>query len=195
MVLSDKTILKRMPELVWLPLSDKDVSVEGLFSQINPNSLDLTISEEYMRPIKKQTFVDYGFKSAEDQKRYADEYWMKDYPSEDNYITLYPGEVILSCTREFITMPKDLCGQLFTKSTLGRMFINHMMAGVVDAGFEGRLTLELKNDCFHKVRIPIGARIVQLIFYQLDYVPDNAYGERHSRYMNAKTVECAKWAS
>ena len=93
-------------------------------------------------------------------------------------------------------MPEDMCGQLFTKSTLGRMFINHMMAGVIDAGFHGVLTLELKNDGVHTIRIPVGARIVQMVCYGLAFVPDRTYGEatRKSRYMNARTVETAKWS-
>ena len=107
---------------------------------------------------------------------------------------LKPNHVVLACTREYVRIPKDLYGQLFVKSSLARMFVNHLMAGVVDSGFEGRLTLELKNDGVHTIRIPVGARVVQLCLFELDYLPEATYGERISRYMNAETVECSKWS-
>lgn len=194
MILSDKTITKRLSELIWIPKSDKSVTVEGLLSQINPNSFDLTISDTFKRPVNGlDAPIVYGFQNKHEQEVYQQDYW-QEYVSPNGYILLKPNHVVLACTREYIRMPKDLCGQLFTKSTLGRMFINHMMAGVIDAGFEGRLTLELKNDGIHTIRIPVGARIVQMVIYKLDYVPDEAYNDRNSRYMNAETVECAKWA-
>ena len=192
MVLSDKTILKRLPELVWTPKSDEGVIPYVLFKQINPNSLDLTISENIFLPERRTEPVIYGFKNEEDHERYQKEYW-HEYKCPNGYVTLSPGHVILACTREYIRMPKDLCGEIFTKSTLGRMFINHMMAGVIDAGFEGRITLELHNPGIHTIRIPVGARIVQMILYTLDEIPEKSYAERSSRYMNAETVECAKW--
>ena len=87
------------------------------------------------------------------------------------------NDIILGATREYVTMPEDMCGQLYTKSTMGRMFINHMMAGVVDAGFQGVLTLELRNDGVHTVRLPVGARVVQMICYGLTILPDRSYGD------------------
>ena len=65
-------------------------------------------------------------------------------------------------------------------------------AGVIDAGFHGRLTLELRNDGPHKVRIPVGSRVVQIYLMRLDGIPAHLYGERQSKYMDAETVECAK---
>ena len=80
-------------------------------------------------------------------------------------------------------MPCNVCGQVYTKSSLGRVFINHMMAGVIDAGFEGTITLELRNEGKHKIILPYGARVVQLQFMSLDEAPERDYAHRSSRYM------------
>ena len=194
MILVDKQIQTRLHSMFNLRKSE-NVTAENLLKQINPNSIDLTISKNYKRPNQLKNEVVYGFSCEEERQIYNLAYW-SDYEASDGFITMKPGDIILGATREFVTMPEDMCGQLFTKSTMGRMFINHMMAGVIDAGFHGVLTLELHNPGVHTVRIPVGARVVQMICYGLKMVPDRAYGEatRKSRYMNTQTVECAKWS-
>lgn len=190
MILSDKTIKTILRSLVDLG-SSENVSIEDLQKQINPNSIDLTIGSTYKRPVKSAQQWVYGFRHQKEADKYAADCWKKS-EAKSGYILLEPGAVILACTREFITMPENICGQIYTKSTLGRMFINHMMAGVVDAGFSGRLTLELKNEGPHIVRIPVGARVVQMVLEKLDKAAAEPYGKRPSRYDEAFTAECAK---
>ena len=190
MILRDITITGMLPNIIDLDRSDKTVDLNSLISQVNPNSLDLTIGNKYKRPVKHPAPVTYGFEGPNDRERYDFEYWVDE--QDERYITLEPDQSVLACTREYITMPENLCGQLFTKSSLGRMFINHMMAGVIDAGFHGKLTLELRNDGPHKVRIPVGSRVVQIYLMRLDGIPGHLYSERPSKYMGAETVECAK---
>ena len=195
MVLVDSQIEKRLLEIVNVSKSE-NVRYQDLLKQVNPNSLDLTIGKSYKRPNPVKNPVLYGFSSEEERKLYNLAYWTDcDADNDGGYIVLKPNDIILGVTREYLTMPKDISGQLFTKSTMGRMFINHMMAGLVDAGFSGRLTLELKNDSVHTIRIPVGAPVVQMTCFGLETAPRRTYSDasRHSRYMHADTVECAKW--
>lgn len=193
MIFADSQIHARIFEMFDIEKS-KGVTAEGLIMQVNPNSVDLTIADTYKRPNALKPPVVYGFSGEKEQKLYNLTYWT-DCKAEDGYITMKPNDIILGNTREYVTMPDNMCGQLFTKSTMGRMFINHMMAGVIDAGFHGVLTLELHNTGVHTIRIPVGARVVQMVCYGLDVVPYRTYSalSRGSRYMNAETVECAKW--
>ena len=89
-------------------------------------------------------------------------------------------------------VPPNLCGQVFTKSTLGRTFVNHMMAGVIDAGFEGKLTLEFKNDSQNDIVIPFGSRVVQLVYMLLCEKSKEPYNMRKNRYNKAEQCESAK---
>lgn len=149
---------------------------------INPNSVDLTIALPFYKPIPSLIPLEYG-------KGTPDEYWKR-----MNYgITLEPGDVILAGTAEYVKMPAGYCGQIFMKSSLGRMFINHMMAGVIDSGFEGCVTLELKNEGAHTVYIPIGARVVQMVVYKMDGEPETPYNKKAtSRYCYAEGIEFSK---
>lgn len=186
-VLCDGSISRILTELVDLTKSE-DVCIEGLARQINPASLDLTIGMKYRRAVKCSDDVTYGFKHEKEAEFYSGEKYWKKCSAKSGFILLQPGDAVLACTREFIRMPLNVSGQIFTKSTLGRMFINHMMAGFVDPGFEGRLTLELVNEGPHCVKIPVGARVVQMILSKLDR-KSAAYA---GRYFGAEGVETAK---
>lgn len=186
-VLSDKSIEKMIFDLVWLEKS-QDVTVDELPMQINPASLDLTIAADHLRAKRSDTVVTYGFRHKKEAEVYAGEKFWQASLAKSGYILLQPGTAILASTREFIRMPENVCGQIFTKSTLGRMFVNHMMAGFVDPGFQGRLTLELVNEGPHTIRIPVGARIVQIILTKLDKKAVPYTG----RYFGADGAEIAK---
>ena len=186
-VLGSKSLQSMVFSLVNLEKSE-GVLNDDLLQQINPASLDLTIGQKYLRAKRNDKVVRYGFRNDKEAEVYGcDTYWQK-CSAKGGFILLQPGDAVLGCTREYIEMPENMCGQIFTKSTLGRMFLNHMMAGFVDPGFKGRLTLEIVNEGPHTVQIPVGARVVQLIVSKLDK-KGAAYA---GRYMGAKCAETAK---
>lgn len=190
MILSDATIKTMINYLVDVSKSENTTSTD-VWNQVNPNSIDLTIGVVYKRPVRSEKAWIYGFRNEAEAEKYSNECWLTR-TAKSGFILLEPGDIILGVTREYVQMPDNVCGQIFTKSTLGRMFINHMMAGVVDAGFHGRLTLELKNEGMHSVKIPVGARVCQMVFSMLDKGAVIPYNIKVNRYNGAETVECAK---
>ena len=180
MILNDATIGNMLYQLFDFNKSSTTMSV--VKKQINPNSVDLTLDRDVMR-INGYYTIMYGENNSN--------CWGYKYETEDNLL-IKPNDCILCCTREYIVMPPTLCGQVFTKSTFGRMFVNHMMAGVVDAGFEGRLTLEFKNDSQNDIIIPFGSRVVQLVYMQLCEKVREPYNMRKNRYNKAEQCEAAK---
>ena len=92
-------------------------------------------------------------------------------------IKLFPGEVVLASTLEFVTIPRDVACDLKLKSTLGRLWINHSLAGWCDPGFSGQITLELQNLGPEPFVLDAGRRIAQLIFIKMESEPDLAYGD------------------
>ena len=92
-------------------------------------------------------------------------------------IKLFPGEVVLASTREYVRIPRDVACDLKLKSTLGRLWINHSLAGWCDPGFEGNITLELQNLGPEPFVLEAGRRIAQLIFHAMESEPEIAYGD------------------
>ncbi len=92
-------------------------------------------------------------------------------------VKLFPGEVVLACTHEWVKIPRDVACDLKLKSTLGRLWINHSLAGWCDPGFEGDITLELQNLGPIPFVLEANRRIAQLIFMAMESEPAVAYGE------------------
>ncbi|MFW6002192.1 MAG: dCTP deaminase, partial [archaeon] len=58
---------------------------------------------------------------------------------------LKPGDFVLATTLEWIEIPSDLSAQVCGKSTWARKGLIVEMAGFIDPGFTGNITLEIKN--------------------------------------------------
>ena len=175
-VLCDKEISKYI-QAGMIDFSRSETDWSAVQNQINPNTLDLTLGHFIQWPKENQTPLVFG------RPYQAEDFWELQEVNFDEGVLLAPGDLFLGCSREYFRMPKDVCGQVYTKSSLGRVFINHMMAGVIDAGFEGTITLELRNEGKHNVVIPYGARVVQIQFSYLSDYPELDYSQRVSRYM------------
>ncbi len=184
-VISDSGILKLISEgLVDFAQSETDY--DSVVRQVNPNTLDLSLGMHCRRPKENTTPFVFGAPHS------TGDYWELIRMDPERGILLKPGDIFLGCSREYLRIPKDVCGQVFTKSSLGRVFINHMMAGVIDAGFEGTITLEFKNEGQHSIIIPYGARVVQLQFSRLESVPERDYSVRKNRYQGQVMPEPAR---
>lgn len=92
-------------------------------------------------------------------------------------IKLYSGEVVLASTLEYVRIPRNVACDLKLKSTLGRLWINHSLAGWCDPGFQGNITLELQNLGPEPFVLEAGRRIAQLIFISMESEPEVAYGD------------------
>jgi dCTP deaminase len=87
------------------------------------------------------------------------------------------GEFALGVTLEWIAVPDDLVARLDGKSSLGRLgLLIHATAGLVDPGWEGRLTLELMNLAPLPITLWPGMKIGQLSFIRMTTAVDNPYG-------------------
>jgi dCTP deaminase len=121
---------------------------------INPASIDLTI---------EQTYIDL----TRDTKLFMGE----------GGLTLNIGQPILATTAEYIKLPGIYAGSVFLKSSLARQGLDHALAGWVDPGFKGQLTLELH--AHRPVALVPGQRIVQLVLWVMQMEPDSIYNGRY----------------
>lgn len=85
------------------------------------------------------------------------------------YIELGPGEFVLLQTHEYLKLPGNICATCTGRSSIGRLGLTvHVTAGFIDPGFEGTLTLEVKNMSKFTYKIPCGIRICQLLFFRIN---------------------------
>lgn len=98
--------------------------------------------------------------------------------------TLTPGQFILAHTVEFVRIPNWVESVFQLKSSRAREGLEHLLAGYIDPGFSGQVTLELLNvNQRHSIELRSGMRIGQLRFNSLDVPPLRSYAVT-GRYMN-----------
>jgi dCTP deaminase len=105
---------------------------------------------------------------------------------------LEPGEFVLAHTLEYVKVPSKYAMRFMLKSSRAREGIEHSLAGFIDAGFEGSITLELSN-VRRMTSVPIwyGMRIGQFEIVELDGVPLETYGKK-GHYHGDSSVQSSK---
>ncbi len=100
------------------------------------------------------------------------------YSLEDSPYFMAPGEFVLGATEEYIRVPKDMEAVFQLKSSRGREGYEHALAGYIDPGFHGQVTLELSNlNRRHYLPLVKGMLIGQLRFMKLNSTPTRSYAE------------------
>lgn len=113
-----------------------------------------------------------------------------------NDYVLKPNEFILGSTIEKVKLPSTVSAFLDGKSGLGRKGIGtHITAGFIDAGFEGNVTLEIKNNSDKQFRLSEGMLIGQLIFFELKSECMRPYGSDglNNHYQNSVGTVLSKY--
>lgn len=105
---------------------------------------------------------------------------------------LDPGVFALAHTAEFVRIPNNFEAQFQLKSSRGREGYEHLLAGYIDPGFMGQITLELTNVTRYK-QLPLyaGFRIGQLRFMKIDQIPHRPYSLT-GRYHNDTGVQLSR---
>ncbi|MGR5911385.1 dCTP deaminase [Bacillus cereus] len=77
---------------------------------------------------------------------------------------VYPGQLIIASTFEYLRMPQELFGLLVTRSSWNRLGLS--ISSIVQPGYSyGVLTLELLNSSSNPIALYPGLRFVQLLLF------------------------------
>ncbi len=89
-------------------------------------------------------------------------------------------------TKEYIKFPSNVAGELWIRTSWARKGILSSF-GMIDAGFEGNLTLSAYNT--HKdIEIPIGETFAQMVFHKLGEEVGKNYAERSGNYQGKRGI-------
>ena len=103
---------------------------------------------------------------------------------------LRPGQTMLAHTIEKCNFADNTAALFRIKSSMGRIFLEHMDAGWVDPGFHGSLTLEFKNmSMHHSIRLRTGDKIGQLVFFKGDAVAEHQSYRTKGNYNGSEGVK------
>lgn len=171
-ILSDRDIidLVRKNELVIEPFDHGMVRENGLDLSIGSNYCRLKKTDKVFDPVSSPRAIDF-------------------YECGDEFeFIIYPNERVLLHTEEYIKMPNYLAGLVNLRSSWARVGL-YIPPTVVDAGFEGQLTIELIGSTF-PVKVSTGMRLLHLILVKLNTPTSSPY---RGRYQGQRKVRLPKW--
>lgn len=153
-------------------LSDKDI-VEGIVRKtisiepfnsknLTPNGYDLTIDEILIPSMEKKI-------------KYGD-------------VEISPKTWFLISTKEYVKISGEIVGQLWIRTSYARKGILSSF-GMIDAGFEGNLTLSAFNSSEKSVKISIGETFAQVILIKILSLPKSLYEQHSGNYMRQKGIK------
>lgn len=190
MNLSDTTINWRFDQLFPPGKGDNDTIDRKM--QVQPSTVDLRLGRVFYR-MKHPNTVLPSKRPINPRSAQASDYFERYEVAEGSPFVMHPGPggFVLGATMEHVAVPHDLVGFVDGRSSYGRWGLRiHSTAGLIDAGFQGIITLEISLDSHFELEIYPGDRICQIRFEKLDLPSNRPYGHesRKSKYQNQAGV-------
>lgn len=135
-------------QLIELCEAEKPLIAPYRVAQINPASIDLRLGNEFL------------------DLRTGGRYQVTTF-------TLNPGDAILACTLEYVSIPVWCSATVFLKSSAARLGLDHALAGWIDPGFHGQLTLELH--AHRSIILEAGKCYMQMVMQKNSAIPHYDY--------------------
>ncbi len=98
-----------------------------------------------------------------------------DKPHKFERFILSPGQLVLCHSMEYTRIPDNACAMLLSKSSTGRIGLEHLHAGWGDCGFSGEWVFELKNLALWPIELVAGERYMQLVLMDMCAPPERTY--------------------
>lgn len=176
-------------------------NVELVDEQFQPASIDFTLGRHFrafknggldQQPTVTRFTNDYVKSNVIDVSDFDPAAEMEEF--EADHLILHPFQFCLGTTAERVRLPADLRGVLYGRSSLARLgLVVHTVAGNLDPGFDGEITLELLNVGSRILKIPAGWRIAHVSFEELDKAAGQPYGiKKNSKYQGQQGATASR---
>ncbi|OGG39878.1 dCTP deaminase [Candidatus Kaiserbacteria bacterium GWA2_50_9] len=183
-ILTKKEILDRLQKksIVLSPSLDS--------FQLQTHAIDLRLGFTFLIP-KAWRLTNNGREAldVDPLKDHGPEYFDIFELEQGQHFDLLPEEYVLVSTFETLRMPNDLMAVLYPRSSINRKGLSVDLTGIIDAGYEGQLTLPIRNNTNSQViRLHPGERFCQIVFEELVHT----IMPRKSRWHQKDVVEKGK---
>jgi len=166
-------------------------------SQYGPQSIDLRLGTSFrINRLTKFAYIGKDLLQGKEDgsnghSRIKSFYDALTLPVGQEFI-LHPHQFILASTLEYVCMPPDYYGLVLGRSSWGRLGLNIATATMIQAGFKGCLTLELRNLGETPLSLRVGLRIAQLTLVSAPESVGGDYLGRAEKYIGSVTAEVSK---
>lgn len=157
---------------------DKNLIITPLLeeTQLNGASIDLRLGTEFKVSIPTRSPLIGVVEEPIDQ------FFQSTFRSFGEDFILYPNQLVLVNSFEYIRIPNDLVGMISTRSSLNRLGLN--VTSIIHPGYAGTLTLQLENNGVNAIKLTCGMRLIQLILFTSAAVPQAYVSNSVSKYIS-----------
>jgi dCTP deaminase len=142
---------------------------------VQQNGIDFRVGNEFAISTATAGTETIDSTSSEDIKRFY-----RISKSDNGYFVFSPLHHYLLTTKEKIKMPNNLMGFCGLRSTFARLgFVSPLT--IIDAGFEGTLTIGVFYGGNSPIKVPVGCRFLHVVFAQLRNKTDTPYQGQYKR--------------
>lgn len=134
-------------------------------SQVNATGVDLRLGYDFLvsimtrRPSIELSCGDQGHRSISS-------YFQETRRDLGDVFLLYPNQVALATTLEYVSVPKNMFADIVSRSSFNRLGVQ--LTTSVQPGYRGCVSLELVNHGQSPIELVVGGRIVEARFYEID---------------------------
>ncbi|MQW90702.1 dCTP deaminase [Sinorhizobium saheli] len=133
-------------------------------SQIGEVTVDLRLGYDFLVSIvTRRPYI--GITRDDDRFRAISSYFQPTRRELGDRFILYPDQVVLATTLEYIALPSDCYADLLTRSSYTRLGIS--VGTMVQPGFRGCFSVELFNHGNNPIELVVGAKMFQMRLVQL----------------------------
>ncbi len=130
-------------------------------NQIGEVSVDLRLGYDFLVSIfTRKSFISVD--SALEDFRSIESYFQPTRRDVGDRFILYPNQVVLTTTFEYVAVPNDLVVDICPRSSYSRLGVH--FGGMIQPGYRGCLPLELINLGNNPIELIVGSRIAQCRF-------------------------------
>jgi len=142
-------------------------------------------SETFLKEVKIESFVDdWQVNGVSLDLRIGTILYLPDMKAEEdigtNGVIIHRREHFLIQTLEKVTLPNNIVGIVYPRSSTNRKGITIDQTGIVDPGYSGYLILPITNLSGAPIQFHAGERIAQIVFERCEPVE-----VRESKYHNS----------
>jgi dCTP deaminase len=154
------------------PLLDAD--------QIGEVTLDLRLGYDFLVSIlTRKAFI--GINPSDDGFRNVDSYFQATRREIGDRFILYPNQVVLTTTLEYVGLPADIYADVLPRSSYSRLGVH--ADTMMQPGYRGCFPVELTNLGNNPIELVIGSRIFQARFFEVDAQTNYNTGSEPRKYL------------
>lgn len=147
-------------------------------TQLGEVSIDLRLGPDFLVSLLTRK---PAIEVSPNERRDINSYFRMTRRDIGDKFVLYPGQVVLATSLEYLGLPADAYADVIARSSYSRLGIH--LNTMMQPGFRGCIPLELVNHGNNPIEVVVGSRVVQMRLFSLAVGSTYQSGSINRKYL------------